>query len=82
MKKRKLTGDQYIAELNERLQQHRNYTPGMAFCAYPEGARGGDIKGIAFAGFTLTSAHTDAIQDMQYDCEVVPTYSGFQRFVK
>jgi len=40
MRKIKLTGDKYIAELNKQLKQHEYFEEGMKFSAHPEGATG------------------------------------------
>lgn len=50
MRKIKLTGDKYIAELNNQLKQHEYFEEGMKFSAHPEGATGKDVEGYSISG--------------------------------
>jgi hypothetical protein len=82
MEKPRLNEDLYIAELNRRLQEHPDYSPGMAFLPHPQGATGGNIMGIAIAGFGYNSTYIDVSNAVQNDFDVEVTYAGFQREVK
>lgn len=82
MAKQRLNEDAYIAELNRRLQEHPDYTPDMAFRAYPDGARGGNITGIAITGFGYNRAYMETSNAVQNDFDVEVTYAGFQRQVR
>ena len=47
MSKRRLSEDELIGELNKRLQGDDNYTQGMTFVPYPEGATGTEMPGYS-----------------------------------
>jgi len=81
MEKQRLNEDQYIAKLNERLQQHPDYVPGMAFLPYPDGARGGNIRGIGISEIRFNHVFMDANLEVQAEYDLEPTYAGFQRQV-
>lgn len=57
-----LTHDEYIAEMNRRLQGKSGYKEGMRFEAFPPGATGAEIQGIAWvpgcAG-VMTTVHIE-----------------------
>jgi hypothetical protein len=58
MQKVSLNPDQYLAELNRQLQQHENYSDGMAFMPYPEGSTGSGMSGYSINGpFNLTGIY-------------------------
>lgn len=81
----RLNEDEYIAEMNRRLQEHEDFAQGMEFMAYPPGATGGDITGIAIAGVGYNRAYMDVTNFMHLEFEVALTerpYRGFQRQVK
>jgi hypothetical protein len=82
MPKQRLNEEQYIDKLNERLQQHPDYTPGMQFLPYPEGARGGNIRGIAISELRFNHVFMDANLEVQAEYDLEPTYAGFPREVK
>jgi hypothetical protein len=82
MKKPPLNEEQYIAKLNEVLQQHPDYGPGMAFMPYPEWARGADIKGIAITGFGWNRAYMETSNRVQSEFEIAATQGGFQTQVR
>jgi hypothetical protein len=82
MAKQRLSEDAYIAELNRQLQLHPDYAPGMMFLPYPDGARGGNITGVAIAGFGYNRAYMDTNNAVQNEFDVEPTYTGFQREVR
>ena len=50
MDKRRLTEDEYIAELNRQLKQHEYYKDGMEFLPYPANATGKNITGYSVKG--------------------------------
>ena len=45
-----LTEEDLIAELNSQLRKDTYYQEGMAFMAYPEGARGRGVRGYSTTG--------------------------------
>jgi hypothetical protein len=82
MTKRRLSEDEYISQLNQRLQDHPEYHPGMAFMAYPERARGGAIEGIATRGLIYNRVYTEVSIDVESEFDIEATHYGFQRTVK
>jgi len=50
MAKKRLTEDEYLAELNRQLQQHKDFRNGMAFLPWPQGATGKAMTGYHMAG--------------------------------
>lgn len=79
-----LNEEEYIAELNRQLVLHPAYEPGMAFMAHPPGATGGDVAGIAIAGFVWGRAYMEVSNSVAANFELGATqqvYRGFQRQV-
>lgn len=63
---------QYIAEMNRRLQEHKNYREGMAFMPYPEGATDRAMSGYSIAGpFDLIGIYAQVAHQIseQFDLE-------------
>ena len=50
MPKKRLTEDQYLAELNRRLKQDEDYEQGMEFLPWPPGSTGKGMSGYHMAG--------------------------------
>ena len=72
MSKKTLTPDQYLAEMNQQLQQHKYYCRGMAFTAYPEGTTGFAMSGYSTTGpFGLTGIYSQVAHQIseQFDLE-------------
>lgn len=66
-----LTPDQYIAEMNRRLEQHRDYHKGMAFVPYPEGATGSSMSGYSVTGpFGLMGIYAQVANEVTQDYDL------------
>ena len=52
MKKTKLSADQYIEKLNQRLKQDEMYEEGMAFIPHPPRSAGAQMSGYSVTGPT------------------------------
>jgi hypothetical protein len=76
MTKPRLNEDSYIAELNRRLAQHPDYSPGMAFIPYPEYARGGAITGLSTIGLGFRHAYRDTEAAVQNEFDIELTRGG------
>lgn len=50
MAKKRLTEDQYLAELNRELRAHKDYKPGMEFVAWPPNSTGKGMTGYDMKG--------------------------------
>lgn len=70
MAKRKLTEDEYIHEMNQRLRNHPDYIGGMEFLPHPPGAAGDSILGIAWAGIVFHKAYEEVLRSMEDDFEL------------
>ncbi|MGH8532282.1 MAG: hypothetical protein ACREV1_05985 [Gammaproteobacteria bacterium] len=63
--KRLLSEDQLMAELNSQLCKDEAYEAGMAFVAYPDGAKGGEMSGYSTTGpFHLTGVYARVAHKM------------------
>lgn len=73
MARQKLTPEQYITELNRRLQKHEEYRQGMAFVAYPDGSSGRGMSGYSITGpFELTGIYAQVAHEVaqQFDLQL------------
>jgi hypothetical protein len=78
-----LNEDAYIAELNRRLANHPDYSPGMEFRPYPEYARGREITGLTTIGIGFHHAYRDTEAEVQSEFDIELTRGGgFQTQVK
>jgi hypothetical protein len=66
-----LTPDQYIAEMNRRLEQHSEYRKGMAFVPFPEGTTGSSMSGYSVTGpFGLMAIYAQVANEASQDYDL------------
>ena len=71
MKRRVISPDEHLRELNERLKEHSGYREGMEFRPYPEGSSGRAMSGYIITGpYELAGIYAQVAQSVCDDFDI------------